>query len=355
MITDIFFRRYEQVPLWTSFRESERRFLGQAAQLITDELFARNEKSYKNRDNDPACKGLELCFKIVERELGVTELTPRRWVREVNFGGNNRREAIAYMVERRVLNYLTKQPEENHPANLFMKRRMSFVEVAFQVRRRQLADRKASLIASLGEPDTPGDQLYEAMGDDHVWASTKKALVADEAAFAEQITELNVRLRQAQMPLSYHNDLIQLSDDALFETEVERPFWDLVAAPKWSVVDAQMKEALDERDRGERNAVSNALNALESTIKTISDDKGWTRGTERGAAHYIDNLVPEREGARFIAVWEKDMLVALFREMRNQFGHGPAAGQPLPALRAEQSGWAIDACMAWIKSLVRRL
>jgi hypothetical protein len=114
-----------------------------------------------------------------------------------------------------------------------------------------------------------------------------------------------------------------------------------------------MKEALDHLDHGQRDASAHAAMALESTIKIISDDKGWTTGNEKGAANYINNLVSARNG-RFIEVWEKDALNALFSELRNPHSHG-AGSKPPPRLLDAQQTWAIESCMTWIKSLVRRL
>jgi hypothetical protein len=66
-------------------------------------------------------------------------------------------------------------------------------------------------------------------------------------------------------------------------------------------IDSDMKEAIDRRDTGSRDAAVYALKALESVLKIISDEKGWTRGNERGAANYIDNLVSSTNG-RVIAI-----------------------------------------------------
>src|SRR3546814_3505241 len=62
-----------------------------------------------------------------------------------------------------------------------------------------------------------------------------------------------------------------------------------------------------------------AVSALESVIKIICKEKGWARGTENGAAHFITNLVSKDNG-RFIDVWEGDMLTKLFGDVRNPFG-----------------------------------
>lgn len=356
MLTDAFFRRYEDVQLFSSFGELQRRFCGQMAQLLTDEVHKRNEKSFKERAKDPAISGLTLAHDRIARELGVNALSPAYFEHSVGIGEYRRKEWSRYSIETLIRNYLNTAPIENTSVELYMKHRLSLVEQAFQIRAEQIAARRAGLITILNsQPGAiTGEELFYNMLPPHVWAGSRNVIVADQQAFMSQIEELNERFRQAKMPLTFHSNLIQVSDDALVEEELERPFWNIVVDPKWSNVDLQMKEALDYRDRGERNAVSSAMNALESAIKTISDDRGWTKGTESGAARYIDNLVKERDGVRFIVVWEKDALVKLFGDIRNAFGHGPSSGQPLPTLLPEQTAWAIDTCMAWIKNLVRR-
>lgn len=108
----------------------------------------------------------------------------------------------------------------------------------------------------------------------------------------------------------------------------------------------------DRARRRSEDAAFHAAKALESTIKIISDDKGWSTGRERGAANYIDNLVSQQNG-RFLAPWESDMLKAYFIHVRNPHGHG-AGSQPPPVLTPHQTEWAIETTMAWIKNLVRR-
>jgi hypothetical protein len=42
-----------------------------------------------------------------------------------------------------------------------------------------------------------------------------------------------------------------------------------------------MKEAFDRLDHGQYDAFTHATKALESTIKIICDDKGWTTGADQ--------------------------------------------------------------------------
>lgn len=171
--------------------------------------------------------------------------------------------------------------------------------------------------------------------------------------FRNAALELNTRFRHAGVNLNYHNSFIQVAEDALIEHQVETPFWALVSSPKWQNVDTDMKEAIDRRDSNQRDPAFYAARALESAIKIISSEKGWTNGGERGAHSFIDNLAGQRSGG-FISRWEQSALKGFFSDVRNELGHGPG-NEPMPELSRQQTSWAIELCMAWIKSLILRM
>ena len=170
------------------------------------------------------------------------------------------------------------------------------------------------------------------------------------AAFQEAVIELNARFRQAGLDLHYHNGFIQVASDPMVAQEIEVPFWQLVADPKWTNVDHDCKEAVDLRDTNGRDPAFYAARALESTIKIISAEKQLSTGNERGAHNYIDNL----KRGKLIENWEAEALKAIFTNVRNPLGHGPGSGQ-MPSLNDHQTNWAIENCMGWVKSLVRRI
>jgi hypothetical protein len=355
LLTDAFFRRYEDVPLFPSYIEPLRRLLGQAAQIITEELFVRNAVKHKEEKDDPSSKGMSFAHKKLARELGIDHLVNgwynHSWKAP---NGNTMSQNYPRSIEMQTKLYLNTAPTENSSVELYAKFRISLIELCLQERQNQLEFKRIMLEANLANG---GDafRLYNSLQiGGTTWQSKEKGEIERGLlVFNNAVNELNERFRQAKVPLSYHNGFIQVSDDALLETQIERPFWSIVAQPKWQNVDQLIKEAIDKRDRSERDAVTPAMQALESVIKIISDDKGWTTGNERGAVNYINNLVAERDGVRFIEVWEKDALTDLFGKIRNHFGHGPGS-QPLPTLRPQQTDWAIDTAMVWIKSLVRR-
>lgn len=173
------------------------------------------------------------------------------------------------------------------------------------------------------------------------------------AAFRASCDELNARFRQANAGLHYHNGFIQVAQDDTIADEIEQPFWDLVSDPKWRNVDHDMKEAVDLRDSDGRDPAWYAARALESVVKIISDEKGWTHGKEKGAAHFLDNLRATKNGS-FINDWERESLGLFFSKVRNPLGHG-SGQEPISELTGPQTDWAIQFAMIWTLNLIRRM
>jgi AbiJ N-terminal domain 4 len=210
----------------------------------------------------------------------------------------------------------------------YCKTRLSMLELLF--REAEVRARELATVFAIGNQPNP------------FWQNT----------LSSAVQELNTRLRANQTELVYNNGFLHLATDEQSTERIAKPFWEIVADPKWAVVDQEMKGAFDRLDHGQNDAFTYATKALESTIRIISDEKGWSTGNERGAANYIDNLVSARNG-RFIEVWEADALKAIFTNVRNPHSHGGGSNPPPRLLDAQQT-WVIENCMTWIKSLVRR-
>jgi hypothetical protein len=129
--------------------------------------------------------------------------------------------------------------------------------------------------------------------------------------FRNAVEELNIRFRQADCKLNYHNGFLQIANDSRIEGQIEAPFWKLVSAPRWKNVDTDMKEAFDRRDNDARDPAFYAARALESAIKIISDEKRWTHGKEKGAHNYVDNLCSNA----FVTGWEATALKHIFTNL----------------------------------------
>jgi AbiJ N-terminal domain 4 len=314
MITDIFAKRYEDL-----------RFDRDRAENVISPTVV--QASYIFRDDvQPKLKFSDGFFGrvnlLLSRELGLRSLNE---FDELLYGRSNTEAQTCYL--------FLSQPFRpfgtwHREPDYFCKTRLSMLELLFRE----------------AEAMREGYYLPAPSGRNPVDGFVVNAVMT------EAINELRARLRANRTGLDYHNGLLHFASDELTTQRIAAPFWEIVTDPKWAVVDQEMKEAFDRLDHGHDDAFTHATDALESTIKIISDDKGWTTGNERAASNYIDNL----RGGRFIEVWECDALKAIFAKLRNPHRHGGGSNPPDPLSNAQQT-WAIESCMTWIKSLVRRL
>ncbi|MDN3556843.1 AbiJ-NTD4 domain-containing protein [Halomonas maura] len=353
MLTDIFAYRYLDKPIWDNFDENARRLLVQGFRIVSEQLFPYYDANGKERSEAKAVwDGLN---KKLAMELGLKDLSVSTYGYYTEWNGNKHWNSGSWSKITVCENFVLAKYDGSVSADQFIKERLSFIEIAFRQQEEKLKTLNASLDKRVQEeklaakmrpnrgmrlPGNPGDGL-------RAWNKTQNEM------FRASCAELNERFRQSRANLHYHNGFIQISEDESITREIEQPFWNLVSAPMWQSVDHDMKEAIDLRDSGGRDPALFAAKALESTIKIISDIKGWTKGNERGAANYIDNLRSKANG-EYINGWERESLVEFFSKVRNPFGHG-AGSQPVPELSVPQTDWAIEFCMIWTKNLIRRL
>jgi hypothetical protein len=347
MLTDIFARRYENVPMWKAFTEPSRRLLVQGFQLLEQIC-----PYYVNgKESEYGKQTWTNLHALLARELGLKELSPTVWG---FWTPQNYWSSGTFAIVKVCETWMFQVFDGTVPAERFIKERLSLVELGFRMRDQFIAEANTKLPETIAETQRfymgraarkggivlPGDP-----------ADGVKAMNANiNAAFQSAIEELNVRFRQAGCNLHYHNGFIQIESDQLVAQEVESPFWKLVTEPIWKNVDHDMKEAIDLRDTDGRDPAFYAARALESTIKIISDEKQLSTGKERGASNYVDNL----KRGNLIEDWEADNLKAFFSKIRNPLGHGPGSGE-MVSLNKQQTDWAIENCMTWTKSLIRRM
>ncbi|WP_323808888.1 AbiJ-NTD4 domain-containing protein [Zeimonas arvi] len=338
MLTDIFANRYAGRRIWNTFGAAERALLVQCFRNVAEQVMPY---WHQGKPNESTKKLWDSVERRLSMELGLEELSPRA------YGYYNPQKfwiSGTYSTEMVCRSWMLADISEGSDPDSFMKERLSFIELAFRERDGTLS-RERLTYELLGKRGLSHVNIEQAAQRSHEML---------RASFTAYCNELNERFRLARAPVSYHNGFIQLTTDEKLELEVVQPFWKLVADKPWENVSIDMAEAVDRRDTEGRDPAFYAAKALESVIKIISEQKGWTRGHERGAANYIDNLVSERNGRRYIDVWEKDLLAAFFAKVRNQLGHGPG-GEPMPNLSNQQTDWAIANSMSWCKSLIERL
>ncbi len=350
MLIDIFARRYESVPLRDGFEQRDSRLLVQAFRILGEDIYPY----YQSGKEDS--RGVAFWTNLhsrLSRELGVQELSRQWYSYTTKWNGNDHVQTHKYAMVKVCENWMN-QPVAGSP-DTHIKERLSLVELGFREREGEINAMNAQPIST--PIRTPPRSLasghhFSIPTPDDGGARIKQMRAERTAHFRSQVDELNARFRQASYDLHYHNGFIQASTDTLIQQLVETPFWSLVSGPDWINVDVDMKEALDLRDSDGRDPAFYAARALESTIKIISDRRGWTHGKEKGAHNYIDNLASKANA--YINQWEASSLKDFFTHVRNPLGHGAGSAE-MPSLSRPQIEWAIEFSMSWIKSLIRRM
>ncbi|MDR3530563.1 MAG: hypothetical protein P4L90_08445 [Rhodopila sp.] len=331
MITDVFYKRYpnDKFPV----RQQDLAFFQRVHRILSDTL----DGSTKFSDHDKETIWRR-AHDALAMEIGWPSLVRTASPYERNLNG--------LMMCRHFL--IGVEPIINDPN--YVKHRISLIELVFA----NIESIKGDWIAQVNKQPTPRHYDEERAQSHLIFI---RQYVEEFLVLCDQaVEELNHRLRETytEVPLEYHNGKIQHASDFFVAEEISMPFWSLLRESKWKNPDDDMKKALDHRDNNRlTEAIRAAAQALESVIKIISDEKGWTRGTEKGAAHYIDNLVVERNGKRFIEVWEKDRLGTFFKS-RNDVSHGPGSAPP-PSYSVAEADSLIEEAMIRMKSLVRRI
>jgi hypothetical protein len=346
MLTDIFARRYENVPMWQTFDEPSRRLIVQTFQLL------QQISPYYGTDGKETTSGKAFWTQLhglLARELGVQELSPIAWG---SWSGQFYSSGVNPMIK--VCETWALQTFDGSiSADRFIKERLSLVELGFRKQGEWVAYYNSQVRENIAREikfEADRKRGGATVRVDQITTKHQVANIAMNAAFQGAIDELNARFRQAGQNLHYHNGYIQIASDSTVVQEVEAPFWQLVADPKWNNVDHDMKEAIDRRDTHGRDPAFYAARALESAIKIISKEKDLSTRKENGAHAYIDNL----KRGKVIEDWEVEALKAIFTKVRNPLSHGPGADE-MPRLNDHQTNWAIENCMIWVKSLVRRI
>jgi hypothetical protein len=346
MLTDIFARRYEAQQLWVGLDEKVRRLLIQGYKLLDERVCPYYVGGTETEAGKVFWKELQ---SRLSTELGVVSLSPLAYAYPSTFNGKPYTQTGTWTTNKVCENWFMAPLQENANANRYIQERLSLIEIGFRMREEQIIRANAELERNIeaARNRIPSARGFRFPGD--VGKGMRAFNEKLNADFQSIVDELNVRFRQSESGLHYHNGLIQLSVDATAVQQIEAPFWRLVGSTRWTNVDTDMKEAIDRRDTSGRDPAWYAARALESTIKIISSAKGWTTGKERGAHNYIDNL----KGANFLMGWEADVLKSYFTNIRNPLGHGPG-DQPMVTLSSELTEFAIQSGMVWISMLVRR-
>jgi len=108
----------------------------------------------------------------------------------------------------------------------------------------------------------------------------------------DAIEELNIRFREHGVGYQYVDGDIIRVDSQLIHAEVVKPALSLLNNAGFSGPSDEFMRAFDHYRKGEKkDAIADALSALESTMKAICDSRGWRYGPKDTAAPLIDVLL----------------------------------------------------------------
>jgi hypothetical protein len=146
----------------------------------------------------------------------------------------------------------------------------------------------------------------------------------------DAVDELNERLRRAGFGYRYEDEKLFRIDNEQTHQQITRPALQLLADPRFKGADDEFRAAHDHYKAGEyKDCAVDALNALESTMKTICDLKKWSYPQGARSSDLLkilrrEGLFPEFAEQSF------DQLVATLKSglpsLRNETGgHGQGA------------------------------
>ena len=356
MLTDVFFRRYADRPMFNAVGQRESALFVQAFRVIDEQVW--KYYGYDKKIDESVKTIWTSIHDRLSMEMGVKELSPRYYSYQTEWMGKQHTTSGWHAMNHVVEQWLTLQydPQRTDPDS-FVKRRLSFVELAFRTREEQVEAANTALPGALQRAAIADARRPTGGAGIRVPGSLvdglRQANMAANANFRANVDELNERFKQAGMPLHYHNGYIQVTQDEQVQAQIEQHFWRLVKDAQWKNVSIDMAEAIDRRDTGGRDPSFYAAKALESTIKIICDLKNWTTNSEKGVSDFLNHLESKANGA-FIDGWERQSIQRFYSDVRNDLGHGPGS-KSMPNLSPQQIDHTIEFCMSWVKSLINRL
>ena len=322
--------------------------------MVSEQLFPAGKEG---KFDIPTKNAWNVIHSKLSMELGRESLSPLTWS---YYDANKVYQFGNFTIDFVCKKWMLAEFKQGQNPDVFMKERISFIELAFRERGLILSLASINLQPQarsiVNRPNaTSANNLsaaFENTGNALAQMMRSNNDKLNEA-FVYCCAELNERFRRAKCPLNYHNGFIQIETDAMVQKQVAEPFWKLVSNPKWKNVETDMMEAVDRSESAQRDPAVYAVRALESAIKIISDTKNWSTGKEKGASQFIDNLRSSKNGS-FLDEWEAEALRHIFSKVRNSLSHGPGS-EPMIVLTQQQTDWTIEAAMSWTKSLIGRL
>jgi hypothetical protein len=144
MLTDIFAHRYAGVPLFAAFGEADRRLLVQAFLILDTDLMPYWDS--KGGERSGAAAEWKAVHDKLCRELGLPELSPRAYTHTASWNGQTFPQVKFWSWDYVCRTCILAEYKAEFDPDEFIKRRLSFIEVALRDCEQRFAHRIADLV-----------------------------------------------------------------------------------------------------------------------------------------------------------------------------------------------------------------
>ena len=223
MLTDIFAARYAAVPLVQTF--TGRRTADCWCRRFAI-LFRGCSVTISDGKEIPYAKAFwtDIHAKLT-REVGLTELSALNYYSVA-------KTYVPWPMVKVCQDWMLDAYNGSVSPDLFVKERLSLIELGFRKREDEIAAANAHFLKQLAEA-----QAAKTVKLPNFFGHARTVNAALNQKFDAPVAELNERFRQAGYNLHYHNGFIQRTTDDFTSQHIETPFWALVADPKWENVE----------------------------------------------------------------------------------------------------------------------
>ncbi len=131
MLTDIVAYRYENTPIWKSVGEKERRLLVQGFRIVSEQLFPY---WYDGKENPWTKAKWAVIHDKLSMELGLAELSSRYYSYQTMWNGKPYTQSGSWSLDQICKTFVCAEYSSSILPDVFMKERLSFIELAFRER-----------------------------------------------------------------------------------------------------------------------------------------------------------------------------------------------------------------------------
>ncbi|CAN5595052.1 hypothetical protein BH11PSE7_BH11PSE7_37130 [soil metagenome] len=147
MLTDVFFRRYEKRPMFNAGGQKESALFVQAYRIVNEDIW--KYYSWEKKVDERVKAIWTSLHDRLAREIGITELSARYYSYQTEWMGKPFTNAGSYDINLVVQAWMNAKCTDTMDPDAFVKRRLSFIELAFRERESQIDELNEKLPTEL--------------------------------------------------------------------------------------------------------------------------------------------------------------------------------------------------------------